>query len=74
MAATTDREMHTLVLTGPARDLLYEHFAWLYRHSSDVRVVKDRRGTERRRDQMRVEGERRRRERRAAEPWLFPSH
>lgn len=73
MRVTSPPELHVLVITGPARDRLFERFARLYQSSSDVVVVKDRRRTERRNSRMRVEGERRRRERRTAAPWLFPS-
>ena len=72
MAAQLDRGVHELVVTGPARDLLYAHFARLYFGRSDVKVIKDRRATERRRDLSGAEAERGCEERRRSGGWLFP--
>ena len=82
MDASDDAQVHILVVTGPARDRLYERFARLFYGRSDVRVVKDRRVGERRRDehvQWRAArgasgGERRSGDRRRRRPdWLVPA-
>jgi hypothetical protein len=73
--ATADRHAgpHVLIVTGEARDLLFEHFARLFDGRSDVRVVKDRRQGERRRRREPVAADRRVSERRHRPPaWVFP--
>jgi hypothetical protein len=72
MSAQLDRGVHELVVTGPARDLLFARFARLYLGRSDVKVIKDRRAAERRRAPSSVAGERRRGQRRRGGGWLFP--
>jgi hypothetical protein len=73
MVATADTPVAVLVVTGPARDRLYDRFRRLYQGRDDVRVVVDRRGRQRRGSPARVAIERRRGERRVAGPWLvFP--
>ncbi len=64
-------EMRTLIVTGPARDLLYEHFNRLY-WGRGVLVVKDRRAGERRGRQADVAGERRNADRRRSSAWVVP--
>ena len=59
MDTRTDTSTYTLVVTGPARDHLYEHFRWLFWGRDGVEVLKDRRVTERRRDLSLVSVERR---------------
>lgn len=62
-----------LVVTGPERDLLYDHFRQLFWGRDGVDVVKDRRSGERRRGSASVGFERRTRERRHARPaWIVP--
>jgi hypothetical protein len=64
---------YTLVVRGPAQDLLYEHFSRLFRGRDGVVVVKDRRRAERRRASSPSAPERRRHERRGRGPaWLVP--
>lgn len=65
--------VHMLFVTGPLRDRLFERFSRLYAGAADVRVVKDRRYSERRRTLQAVDPERRGtdRRRRAAD-WIFP--
>lgn len=64
---------HTLLVTGPDRDRLYEHFARLFRGRADVSVLKDRRHGERRGARTPVAGERRTAERRRGSPaWVVP--
>jgi hypothetical protein len=73
MVATVDKSATVLVVTGPARERLAEHFRRLYAGRSDVRVVSERRVAERRGSVERRRGERRRGERRVSAPWLvFP--
>ena len=73
MVATVDKPAAVLVVTGPARDRLYDRFRRLYQGRDDVRVVVDRRGRQRRGSPVRVGIERRRVERRVSAPWLvFP--
>jgi len=73
MDAQADTATYTLVVTGPARDRLFERFRLLFWGRADVEVVKDRRVTERRGDRARVAAERRTRERRRLAPdWLAP--
>jgi hypothetical protein len=64
--------VHTLVVRGPACDRLYDLFSRIYAATSDVVVVKDRRLGERRRAGAIVAEDRRRADRRARTPWLFP--
>jgi hypothetical protein len=73
MDARVDTATYRLVVTGPARDRLYERFRRLFWGREGVEVVKDRRVTERRRDRSQVAAERRSRERRRVAPdWLVP--
>ena len=73
MDARVDTATYRLVVTGPARDRLYERFRRLFWGREGVEVVKDRRVTERRRDRSQIAFERRSRERRRAAPdWLVP--
>jgi hypothetical protein len=69
----SDMMEYTLVVRGPAQDLLYEHFSRLFRGREGVTVVKDRRRAERRRVWNPSASERRRRERRGHGPaWIVP--
>lgn len=73
MEAPADTVMHRLVVTGPERDRLYQHFSRLFWGRVGVEVVKDRRVAERRRSSSQSAVERRTRERRRAAPdWVFP--
>jgi hypothetical protein len=73
MDGRTDTATYRLVVTGPERDRLYEHFCRLFWGREGVEVVKDRRVSDRRRDRSMVAAERRWRERRRAAPdWLVP--
>jgi hypothetical protein len=73
MVATVDKPAALLVVTGPARERLFEHFRRLYAGRDDVRVLVDRRYAERRAAAERPPVERRRDERRVSAPWLvFP--
>lgn len=73
MTAHVDTAMHQLVVTGPQRDRLYQHFGRLFWGRDGVEVVKDRRVAERRRDRSKTPVERRSHERRRAAPdWAFP--
>lgn len=67
-------ERHSiLIVTGPARDRLYERFAALYRYRSDVLVIKDRRLGERRGCCTVFADDRRQAERRrCSSGWVFP--
>ncbi len=68
----TQTEPRTLVVTGPARDLLYEHFSRLF-WGRGVVVVKDRRDGERRAARSAVSEERRQADRRGRPPdWVVP--
>jgi len=68
----TQTEPRTLVVTGPARDLLYEHFNRLF-WGRGVVVVKDRRDGERRAARAGVSDERRQADRRRRPPdWIVP--
>jgi hypothetical protein len=68
----TQTEPRTLVVTGPARDLLYEHFSRLF-WGRGVVVVKDRREGERRTARSGVSEERRQADRRRRPPdWVVP--
>ena len=68
-----DTATYRLVVTGPGRDRLYEHFRRLFWGREGVEVVKDRRVSERRQDRSQVDAERRSRERRRVAPdWLVP--
>jgi len=73
VASRVDTRDYTLVVRGPAQDLLYEHFSRLFDGRDGVLVVKDRRREQRRRREERVSPERRRRDRRGRGPaWLVP--
>ena len=63
---------YTLVVRGPAEDLLYEHFSRLFDGHAGVTVVRDRRRAQRRRGATPVRQERRVLERRRERPWLVP--
>jgi hypothetical protein len=66
-------QSYRLVVTGPERDLLYDHFRHLFWGRDGVEVVKDRRSGERRREAASVGFDRRTRERRHARPaWIVP--
>jgi hypothetical protein len=69
---TAETQPRTLIVTGPARDLLYEHFSRLF-WGRGVVVVKDRRQGERRRPSSAGSLERRRADRRRRPPdWIVP--
>jgi hypothetical protein len=73
MAYATDRTIHRLVVTGPERDRLDEHFRRLFYGRDDVTIVKDRRFRERRVRRVGHGGERRGAERRDGPPeWVVP--
>ena len=73
MNANVDTAIHRLVVTGPERNRLYQHFYRLFLGRDGVEVVKDRRLAERRRDRSQRAVERRSRERRSAAPdWMVP--
>lgn len=73
MTAANEGTVHELIVTGPARDQLYERFLTLYAGHQDVRVIKDRRCGERRRKWRAVAVDRRRADRRRRSPtWAFP--
>ncbi len=63
---------YTLVVRGPAQDLLYEHFSRLFNGHVGVTVVRDRRHDQRRRGADAVPRDRRLYERRRERPWLVP--
>jgi hypothetical protein len=71
MADALADDVHELIVTGPARDRLFERFARLYAGRADVVVIKDRREIDRRRESE-SDAERHRRERRRRAAWLFP--
>lgn len=66
------KKQYTLVVRGPAQDLLYEHFSRLFEGRDGVMVVRDRRRAQRRRGGSSVQRDRRRRDRRREDPWLVP--
>ena len=73
MNANVDTAVHRLVVTGPERDRLCEHFERLFWGRDGVEVVKDRRIAERRRDRSQSAVEHRSRERRRVAPdWMVP--
>ena len=73
MDASTRTTIHRLVVTGPARDRLYDHFMRLFYGRDDVTIVKDRRLRERRVRGSAGDRERRRAERRDGPPtWVVP--
>jgi len=73
MNALTDTTIHRLVVTGPARDRLYDHFRHLFYGRDDVLIIKDRRVRERRVRRLADGGERRGAERRDGPPtWVVP--
>ena len=67
-------DTYVLIVTGPARDRLYERFSKLFWGRSGVEVVKDRRLDQRRHaDDGSRSSERRNRERRRRRPeWIVP--
>jgi hypothetical protein len=66
-------KVHRLVVTGPERDRLYEHFLRLFYGREDVVVIMDRRVAERRAGQRSAEADRRRSDRRILTPdWTVP--
>jgi hypothetical protein len=68
-----DTSRYTLVVRGPAQDLLYEHFSRLFEGRDGVVVVKERRRAERRRSSYSTAPDRRRRERRGRDAvWFVP--
>jgi hypothetical protein len=68
-----DDPIYRLVVTGPQRDLLYDHFRRLFWGRDGVEVVMDRRTGERRREPASVGFDRRTRDRRRARPtWVVP--
>jgi hypothetical protein len=73
MVVLLDTDMHRLVVTGPARDRLYDRFGRLFWGRDDVEVLKDRRVADRRRDRREIVVDRRSVERRRTAPvWLVP--
>jgi hypothetical protein len=73
MVAALDRTIHRLVVTGPERDRLYDHFRRLFYGRDDVTIVKDRRLRERRVRRLASGDERRSTERRDGPPvWIVP--
>jgi hypothetical protein len=73
-ATETANPRHVLFVTGPQRELLYEHFTVLFSGHDDVEVRIDRRHGERRRAaRAPLDGELRRQERRRRSPdWVVP--
>ncbi|HZL64555.1 MAG TPA: hypothetical protein VFD50_06400 [Thermoleophilia bacterium] len=64
---------YRLVVTGPQRDQLYDHFRHLFWGRDGVEVVKDRRAGERRCEAGSVGFDRRTRDRRRSRPaWIVP--
>ena len=75
MDGGTETSQYTLVVRGPAQDLLYEHFSRLFEGRDGVVVVKDRRRAERRRASYHPIPDRRRHERRGRGPaWIVPPY
>ena len=73
MAGMVDTEVRRLVVTGPARDQLFEHFSRLFYGHDDVVVMKDRRHGDRRASRLPVPHERRGGDRRRRPPdWVVP--
>ena len=73
MAGMVDTEVRRLVVTGPARDQLFEHFSRLFYGHDDVVVMKDRRHGDRRCGEAAGPQERRTRDRRRRPPdWVVP--
>jgi hypothetical protein len=73
MVGTVDTEVRRLMVTGPARDQLFEHFSRLFYGRDDVVVVKDRRYGQRREGRRPVSHERRTADRRRRPPgWVVP--
>ena len=69
----TEEKSYTLVVRGPAQDLLFEHFSRLFEGRDGVVVIRDRRREQRRRDARPVGRERRAAERRGrVKPWIVP--
>lgn len=73
MTQDVDTQVRRLVVTGPARDLLFKHFSRLFWGHEGVVVIKDRRYAERRAARRAVPFERRAGDRRSHEPdWIVP--
>jgi hypothetical protein len=73
MRGTAEKSIYRLVVTGPARDQLAEHFERLFAAQGDVIVQKDRRFRERRQSAATVGADRRRGDRRQHAPeWVVP--
>jgi hypothetical protein len=73
MDTSVDTAKYRLVVTGPERHRLYDHFCQLFWGRDGVEVILDRRISERRRDHARTDLERRTRERRRSAPeWVVP--
>jgi len=73
MATGVDDDTRLLVVTGPARDELFERFSRLFYGRADVAVVKDRRYSERRAGASSRVWERRESDRRRRVPdWIVP--
>jgi hypothetical protein len=69
----SEKKTYTLVVRGPAQDLLFEHFSRLFDGRDGVVVVRDRRREQRRRDAWPVHRERRGGDRRGrVKPWVVP--
>jgi hypothetical protein len=67
-----EEKRYTLVVRGPAQDLLYEHFSRLFDGREGVVVVRDRRRDQRRRSASGAHPERRSHDRRREKPWFVP--
>ncbi len=73
MSPRVDETVRRLLVTGPARDALFERFSRLFAGRADVAVTKDRRYAERRAGGSPVGLERRVSDRRHRAPdWVVP--
>jgi hypothetical protein len=72
MESTDTDKVYRLVVTGPARERLYERFQRLFYGRGDVEVVCDRRKGERRWSDGHMTPERRTHERRHRVTWVVP--
>ncbi len=73
MKTASETGVHRLVVTGPERDRLYEHFVKLFYGREDVLVIRDRRVGDRRAETRPAAAERRRGDRRGDAPdWVVP--
>ena len=73
MSATQEPAIRELIVTGPAKERLFELFSRVYAGRHDVHVVMDRRAQPRRRWVAQAGLERRDAERRHEAPdWVFP--